>query len=152
LVRLLGAAQDAGAAADQARRAIRAVLSSFAERLPIDERRHVFAHLPQDVRALAAPPRRHRQEHARLRTGSDLVVAAAWAGVEAEHAEAITEAVLGCLRQLVPEEVVHVAAVLPSDLRRFWASSSQIERGPPQRDVESLAGLLGGALADDGEM
>jgi uncharacterized protein (DUF2267 family) len=122
LQRLLGAAQDAGAAPDQARHAIRAVLSTFAERLPIDERRHVFAHLPEDVRALAAPPRRHGEDHARLRTGPDLVVAVAWAGVEAEYAETITEAVLGCLRQLVPEEVVHVAAVLPNDVGRFWAS------------------------------
>jgi len=163
LQRLVGAAQDAGAAPDQARHAIRAVLSTFAERLPIDERRHVFAHLPEDVRALAAPPRRHGEGHARLRTGSDLVVAAAWAGVAAEDAEAITEGVLGCLHQLVPDEVVHVAAVLPNDLRRLWAS---VDRQPPPvrdtngqgrpapqgPDVYSSAGYLGGALAEDGEI
>ncbi len=71
-----------------------------------------------------------------------------------EHAEAITR---GCslvaYAGLVPEEVVHVAAVLPSDLRQFWASSSQVERGRHKdANVESLAGLLGGALAEDGEM
>jgi len=88
-----------------------------------------------------------------LRTGSDLVVAAAWAGVEAEHAETITEAVLGCLRQLVPEDVAHVATVLPSDLRQFWDSSSQSGRCPPrERDAKSFAGSLGAALAEDGEI
>jgi uncharacterized protein (DUF2267 family) len=163
LQRLVGAAQAAGAAPDEARRAIRGVLSTFAERLPIEERRHLFAHLPEDVRVLAAPPRRHPEGHARLRTGSDLVVAAAWAGVAAEDAEAITEGVLGCLRQLVPEEVVHVAAVLPNDLRRLWASVDG--QPPPVRDpngpgcpapqgpdADSSAGYLGGALAEDGEI
>jgi uncharacterized protein (DUF2267 family) len=52
-----------------------------------------------------------------------LVVAVACAGVDAEHADAIAESVLGQLRELVPEEVVDVAAVLPDDLRRFWLSA-----------------------------
>jgi hypothetical protein len=39
---LMAAAQGAGAAQDQARRSIRAVLSTFAERLPVGVRRHVF--------------------------------------------------------------------------------------------------------------
>jgi hypothetical protein len=72
-----------------------------------------FAHLPDDVRELAAPPRRHGGLAARLRTLPEFVVAAACSGLESEHADAITESVLGCLRQLVPEEVVDVAAVLP---------------------------------------
>ena len=163
LRRLVGAAQDAGAAPGKERQAIRAVLSTFTERLPIDERRHFFAHLPEDLRALAVPPRRHGEDHARLRTGSDLVVAAARAGVDAEDAEAITEALLGCLRQLVPEEVAHVAAVLPNDLRRFWASvdgqplsvrdtNGQGYPAPPGRDADSSAGYLGGALVEDGEI
>jgi hypothetical protein len=83
----------------------------------------VFAHLPDDVRELAAPPRRHGRHVARLRTVPELVIATAASGLEAEHAEAITESVVGCLRELVPEEVVDVAAVLPEDLRQFWTSA-----------------------------
>jgi len=123
LRRLLAAASDAGLAPGQADYALRAVLSSFAERLPVGERRHVFAHLPADVRELARPPRRHGHPPARVRTLPGLVAVAVEGGLDSEHAEAITESVLGCLRQLVPEEVIDVAAVLPTDLRSFWLSA-----------------------------
>lgn len=121
LEQLLTAARDAGASADDACGAVRAVLATFAERVPIQVRRHVLSHLPDDVRGLALPPR--RSGVARARTVSELVVAAACNGLDPVHADAIAEAVLGRLRELVPEEVVDVAAVLPDDLRRFWLSA-----------------------------
>jgi len=40
--------------------------------------------------------------------------------VDPARASAITEAVLGTLRQLVPEEAGDVASVLPRDLRELW--------------------------------
>jgi len=123
LHRLLAAATRPGLAPGEANRALRAVLSTFAERLPAGERHHVFAHLPADVRELACAPRRHGRRPARVRTLAELVVVAVDAGLEAEHAEAIVESVLGCLRQLVPEEVIDVAAVLPDELRGFWLSA-----------------------------
>lgn len=123
LEQLLTAARDTGAHPDDARRAVRAVLGTFAERVPIQVRRHVFSHLPDDVRCLALPPRRHGTGPARLRTVPQLVVAAACNGLDPVHADAIAEAVLGRLRELVPEEVVDVAAVLPEDLRHFWLSA-----------------------------
>jgi len=123
LKQLLTAARDAGAHADDAHRAVRAVLGTFAERVPNQIRRHVLAHLPEDVRCLALAPRRHGAGAARLRTVPQLVVAAACNGLDLVYAEAIAEAVLGRLRELVPEEVVDVAAVLPDDLRRFWLSA-----------------------------
>lgn len=121
---LLGAAHDAGAAAGQERPAIRAVLVTFADRIPGDERAQLLGHLPADVRELAAPPQRHGERAARLRTITELVAATAnEGGMDVAHAEAIIEAVLGNLRQLVPEEAADVAAVLPTELRRFWTSA-----------------------------
>jgi uncharacterized protein (DUF2267 family) len=124
LRQLLGAAHDAGAAAGQGRSAVRAVLVTFADRIPASERAQLLGHLPVDVRELAAPPRRHGERAARLRTVTELVAATATEGeMDAAHAEAIIEAVLGNLRQLVPEEAADVAAVLPTELRRFWTSA-----------------------------
>jgi uncharacterized protein (DUF2267 family) len=121
---LLDAARGAGAAEDDERAAVRAVLATFAERIPEDERNQLLAHLPEDVRALAAAPRREGQAVNRVRTVSDLVHA-----IESrdrpsrEHAQSITESVLAHLRQLVPEEVADVAAVLPEDLKALWTAA-----------------------------
>ena len=121
---LLDAARDAGAAEDDARAAVRAVLATFAERIPKDERDQLLAHLPADVRELAAVPRRQGEAVTRLRTLSEFVTAIAFRnGVSPEQAPSITESVLAHLRQLVPEEVDDVAAVLPEELRQLWTGA-----------------------------
>jgi uncharacterized protein (DUF2267 family) len=118
---LLEAARKAGAT--DARAAVHAVLCGFSERLPADERAHVFAHLPSDVRALIGPiPRRGAR--ARLRTIPQLVGAVIASGeFGPEPAERIARAVVGALHDLVPEEARDVAAVLPADLRELWEST-----------------------------
>jgi uncharacterized protein (DUF2267 family) len=121
---LLHAARDAGAAEDDARAAVRAVLATFAERIPEDERDQLLAHLPADVRGLAAVPRRQGEAVTRLRTLSELVTAiASRNGMSLERAQSITESVLAHLRLLVPEEVEDVAAVLPEELRQLWTAA-----------------------------
>jgi uncharacterized protein (DUF2267 family) len=45
-------------------------------------------------------------------------------GVSAETAEPVIAAVLGTLRELVPEEVADITAVLPHELKRFWQEAS----------------------------
>ena len=121
---LLAAARDAGAAEDDARAAVRAVLATFAERIPQDERDQLLAHLPSDVRELASVPRRKGEAVTRLRTLSELVTAiASRNGMSPERAQTITESVLAHLRQLVPEEVDDVAAVLPEELRQLWTAA-----------------------------
>ncbi len=120
---LLDAAHDAGAEGDDARAAVRAVLGTFAERIPENERDQLLAHLPEDVRELAAVPRREGEAVTRLRTPSELVTAIVRDGIEPELAESITETVLAHLRQLVPEEAGDVAAVLPEELRQLWTTA-----------------------------
>lgn len=121
---LLDAARDAGAAEDDARAAVRAVLATFAERIPLDERDQLLAHLPTDVRGLAAAPRRKGEAVTRFRTLSEFVTAiASRNGMSPERAQSITESVLAHLRQLVPEEVDDVAAVLPEELRQLWTAA-----------------------------
>lgn len=120
---LLRAAQDAGAPENSAVLAVRAVLGAFTDRIPENERRQLLSHLPLDARALAGPPRRGGAAP-RVRTVPELVARViAHGGIDPERAGAITEAVLGRLRTLVPEEAGDVAAVLPHDLRALWASA-----------------------------
>ncbi len=120
---LLEAARDAGAGED-ARAAVRAVIATFAERIPEGERDQLLAHLPADVRDLALAPRRQGDAVERIRTVPELVTAVAAGGVlPAERAQAITESVLAHLRRLVPEEVTDVAAVLPEELRELWTAA-----------------------------
>jgi uncharacterized protein (DUF2267 family) len=124
LRQLLGAARDAGAAEDDARAAVRAVLATFAERIPENERDQLLSHLPADVRELAALPRRQGEPVSRLRTLSELVTAIeSRSAMSPECAQSITETVLAHLRQLVPEEVDDVAAVLPEELRQLWVAA-----------------------------
>jgi uncharacterized protein (DUF2267 family) len=120
LCALLDAARDAGAGSN-ARPAVHAVLCGFADRIPEDERAQTFAHLPADVRALARGPRRHGDRPPRLKTLPQLVAAiTAEGGIEAQHADEITRAVVATLRGLAPEEARDVAAVLPPELRELW--------------------------------
>lgn len=119
---LLHAASSAGA--QDSRYAVRAVLGAFFDRVPGDERVQVFAHLPADVRALAAAPRHYGERPPRLRSIPQLVAAAtAEGGIEADRAEAITRAVVTTLRRLVADEAHDVAAVLPAELRELWEAA-----------------------------
>ncbi len=121
---LLAAARDAGASEDDAPVAVRAVLATFAERIPEGERDQLLAHLPADVRKLAAVPRREGEGVTQLRTVAELVNAiTSRGGASPAHAQAITESVLAHLRRLVPEEVMDVAAVLPEELRELWTAA-----------------------------
>ena len=113
---LLDAARGAGVPEERATGAVRSVLATFADRLPADERDQLFAHVPADVRELAAVPRRHGEAPPRLRTVAELVERIAGShDLDATDAEAVTRAVLTHLRRLVPEEAADVAAVLPAE-------------------------------------
>jgi uncharacterized protein (DUF2267 family) len=116
---LITAARDAGTPAGAEERGVRAVLGAFFERIPIDEREQVLAHLPADARALAEPPRRHGELRLRTIDSFDDEIARA-AGVDGLVADALCFTVLAALRALVPEEVVDVEAVLPAGLRAAW--------------------------------
>lgn len=126
LRRLLAAAGQAGVAAEAAPSVVRAILATFADRLPAGERNQVAAHLPADVRLLFTPPRRVRRG-APARTVHEFVgrVVAATAELPAERAEQVTAAVVGAVRDLVPEEAHDVAAVLPAELRALWQGQRQ---------------------------
>jgi hypothetical protein len=117
---LLDAATDAGAPADRAATAVRAVLGAFAGRIPEDERTQLLAHLPADVRELAAVPQIAGDALARMRTVDELVQTVTAPGLTAEQGRAIAEAVLAHVRRLVPEEAADVEAVLPAELKRLW--------------------------------
>lgn len=118
---LIDTAIGEGVPTSSARSVVRAVLATFADRLPRDEREHVIDHLPADVVPLFTPPRRLRHI-APPRTVHELVarVAATTGEIPREHAEKITAAVLARFRTLVPEEVADVGAVLPPELRDLW--------------------------------
>ena len=121
LHQLLAAAQHGGAHADGGRPAVRAVLSTLADRVPEDERDHLLSHLPEDVRVIATPPRRRGKPTGRIRHVDEFVGAVTAAGpVDADRAHSVVESVLGALRQLVPEEASKVADVLPAELRELW--------------------------------
>ena len=124
--RLLEAATRSGVAEEHASAVVRSVLSTFAERIPTDERSQLATHLPGDVRALIAPPRRTGRATTRIRTVPELVATAAAAapgGMPPEQHQRVVASVLGTLRELVPEEATDLAAVLPPDLRGFWEAA-----------------------------
>ena len=123
LRRLHAAVVQAGADPDRALGVLRVVLAAFTEQLPHHERAHFLGHLPDDVRALATPSRRRDNGH--FRRVGDLVVSvvSAGSGLPLGRAEHVIESVLGCLHELVPEEVVDISAVLPADLRVFWEAA-----------------------------
>ena len=121
--RLIDAAREAaGVDEEAALRLVRAVLATFSERLPDHSRRHLFANLPLDVRAIAEPRRRAGDLAIDLREGRDFTVsvAAAVAMADPGIARLVCEAVLGALRQIVPLEAGDVAASMPADVRTLW--------------------------------
>jgi uncharacterized protein (DUF2267 family) len=131
LTSLTDAAERAGARDPRA--AVHAVLCGFFDRIPIEERLQVSAHLPADVRALAGPARRGGATPPKLRTVTQLVSAVtAEGGIDPERTEAIMRATIAALRDLVPEEAADIAAVLPAELRDLWkTSASPYQRSEP---------------------
>jgi uncharacterized protein (DUF2267 family) len=119
LASVLAAAHGGGAPEGSERACARSVLSTFAALLPEGERRHVLTHLPTDLRILVEPLRPRWTGHAHPRR-LDKFAVAALPNVEPEARQAIVESVIGALRELVPEETVDVAAVLPENLRPLW--------------------------------
>ena len=118
---LLGAARGVGLSDDNADRATRAVLATLFDCVPEDERAHVLAHLPADVRGNARPPLEvGRPRRPRTVNGFARVVANRAQLPEGE-ATLAARAVLDALRDLVPEEAGDVAAVLPKGLKPLWA-------------------------------
>jgi uncharacterized protein (DUF2267 family) len=119
--RLFAAATSAGIDSSLAPSVVRAILATFAERIPQDERDQVATHLPADVRSMFNPPRRIRQL-ASMRTVPELVarIAAATEVLPDDKAVEVTRAVVRELRALVPDEAADVAAILPAELRDLW--------------------------------
>jgi len=128
--RLFHAATAAGVDPAAARPIVRAILATFADRLPDVEREQMATHLPEDVRSLFSPPWRARS--AQTATATELVarsltdlvarIAGDTAGLPPEKARDVTAAVLAELRSLVPDKPADAAAaVLPAELREFWA-------------------------------
>jgi uncharacterized protein (DUF2267 family) len=121
---LIDAAISAGIDAGGAAEVVQAILATFADRLPPDERAQIAAHLPADVRDLFNPTG-GIPDKAPPRTASDFFarVAAAAPGLDEDDAERATSTVLHVLRSLVPEEETDVTAVLPRRLRGLWQRS-----------------------------
>lgn len=122
LASVLSAAHGAGVPLGSERAAARSVLSTFADVLPEGERRHVLGHLPADLRALAEPARPRWKRHRHLRRVTDFTNAALPL-YEPDKRVEIVESVLGAVRDLVPEEVTGVGAVLPRDLSELWKTA-----------------------------
>lgn len=119
--KLLEAAEGSGVDAATAPRVVRGVLATFADRLPAEQRDHLSSHLPADVRPLLTPPRRIAGARP-PRTVPDLVgrIVGTTPAMPADRANAITTAVLGALRELVPGDAGAVGAALPPELRTLW--------------------------------
>lgn len=112
---------------DTALSLVQATLETFAERLPLDERDHVAAHLPADVRAMFVVPRHRRRALHRRRMDEFVrsVVARSATGLPDAVVIEVARDVVRTLRALVPEEAEDVAAVLAADLRELWTLPSQ---------------------------
>ncbi len=129
--RLFHAATAAGVDAAAAQPVVRAILATFANRLPDLEREQIAIHLPEDLRSLFSPPWRTRSGPAArtvteliARSPADLVarIASDTGGLHPEKARDVTAAVLAELRSLIPDKAADAAAaVLPAELREFWA-------------------------------
>lgn len=119
---------------------LRAVLSTFCEQIPIDEREHVLGHLPGDVRRLAERPLRQGVVIERIRHANDLfdAVASADHAIGASAAQAVTLAVLADLARLVPEERRDIEATLPEELRRLWGDAQELATSKPPISVGQI--------------
>ena len=108
-------------------RQVAAVLTTLLERLPAGDRRHISEHLPADVRALTHAPHGCLAELRSIRTVTEFALAvASEAGiVDVEQARRLSIAVLGGLRDLVPEDSDEVAADLPGPLVELWRPAAR---------------------------
>jgi uncharacterized protein (DUF2267 family) len=121
LARLLSLAREQGCHPPTDRAAVLGVLSTFAGRIPAGELRHLWSHLPGDVRGILRPPVRLGQTPHRIRRLDEFYRAvAAASGLEPEDAERVTGVVLSHLHALVPEDAADVEAVLPGPLKTMW--------------------------------
>lgn len=141
LARQLGAVtRDCGYWSERAvRRALSGVVSVFALRLAPPQRRVFVEHLPQDVRALAQPPRWLADEILGLRREHDFAQVVALAiGTDVDHADQLVRRVLPVLRRHAPQDSDLIARALPPELCAIWlghpcaASTSRrrVERRP----------------------
>jgi uncharacterized protein (DUF2267 family) len=129
MAELCEAAGDAGARDERA--AVHAVLCAFTERLPDAARIALEVHLPADVRALIARPVRRGARLAPPRTVDELVAAVLAAdGADLAAAEidarAVTVAVVGQLRSLVPEATAALIDALPDELATLWLGGTRV--------------------------
>lgn len=125
LSELCEAAGTAGARDERA--AVHAVLCAFTDRLPEAARGELALHLPADVRALIAAPRRRGTHLEPPQTVADLVLAVLAAdsvrpSIAVEDAEAVAAAVIATLRRLVPEATVAMLDALPAELAGLWST------------------------------
>jgi uncharacterized protein (DUF2267 family) len=147
LRQLMSAAIDTGIGPGQAGRVVHAVLSTFLQRLPEGERRHVIAHLPPDVHPLAATRHRVARSGRPARTVAELTAQVMAAnGMSADQAGRVIAAVLGTLRVLVPEEAVDVASVLPPRAQGALGDDGTWHMSGAWRSTSSR----GGGHGDDG--
>jgi len=115
---------------EDARRLVGAVLAVFLRVLPDDPRRHLVTHLPADVQALTDEAL-IVGDLERARTADELIRQVADAAARTiGTAELVTRRVMADLRDLVPEEVDDVAAVLPRDIGRMWEDPMHAHLAP----------------------
>jgi uncharacterized protein (DUF2267 family) len=125
LAAFLRSARTAGA--HDPARAVHAVLSALADRIPENERSQFIAQLPADVRALSQGPNHHAEPGQKVRTVAEFVDSVvAEGGIEPSRSEAVTRAVLATLRERVPHEAADVAAALPHQFRDLWGTPTTV--------------------------
>jgi uncharacterized protein (DUF2267 family) len=126
---LLDAAAQAGAGAEQAPTAVRAVVEAFAACLPARERGRLSAALPADLRRLALPRHRCRwtDQPADL---LNCVTEVSGLG-DLVRAERLTVAVLGGLSEILPPaDAARIEPALAPPLRPLWRLARR--QGQPQ--------------------
>lgn len=119
---LVGAVRETGVDDDgcTAERLTTAILVAFLDAIPEEERRHVVGHLPRDVR-------QHLEEHVRVGLPSRPTTIAGFeraildgCPIPRDSARLASRSLLATLRELVPEEVADVEAVLPRGMKGLW--------------------------------
>lgn len=117
---LVGSVHQLGEDEQGATALVTTTLRTLLDVLPDGERQHVRGHLPADVLrrvddvVLAGRRRRTRS------VGEFVAIVAQATSLPRETAEFAVRRVLATLRDLVPEEVADITAVLPGDLKDLW--------------------------------
>lgn len=124
---LVGSVREIGVDGEEtATRLTVTILQTFLGALPEGERAHVTGHLPVDVRErLEAAPIIGTPRRPRTVQGFDRAVTET-AGVPARTARLATRSLLATLRDVVPEEVADVEAVLPAGLKELWREPTAV--------------------------